>query len=457
MQPSKDDILFTPCPTKYEIKDLSIKSPTWTISKAPRKKIPKRQGSFNYEYKSFIGEGPKYSFRPKYDEDGITDGKRIRGAPKKTMVPGPGFYDIKDSKTSPTYSFGIKHYPKFIKHLFRLNVPGVGAYNLRKEKDLEVPCFRMGKEERKNLTINETALKYNNSASKLRLDIDEVNSTTTPKWTLYSNERFSTKPKSAYLKRLNVPGPGMYTLQTYMGEGPKFSFPKQKHNHSDEEDEYISKKTKGYPSPTTYYKNNNYSPSGPFISMSKLKRVEAGSDKFLNTTPGPTYYNPDKKYLSTWTIFPEWNWHHPIQKSKSNSSDKDKITPGPGEYNYTKEIGLGPKYTFGKKLKKRKKDDFPGPGSYNIKTVIFDGPKYTMRAKETEKEIDKNIKDNKQAKFEVYSEKENKGFTFPKAKYIKKIKFIVPGPGAYRIPTSFDYISNMTREKGMFDPTFRYI
>ena len=34
----------------------------------------------------------------------------------------------------------------------------------------------------------------------------------------------------------------MYTLQTYMGEGPKYTFPRQKDNHSDAEDECISKK-----------------------------------------------------------------------------------------------------------------------------------------------------------------------------------------------------------------------
>jgi len=58
---------------------------------------------------------------------------------------------IKDSKTSPSYTIGVKHYPKFIKGLFRLNVPGVGTYTLSKDKDFEVPCFKIGKEERKNI------------------------------------------------------------------------------------------------------------------------------------------------------------------------------------------------------------------------------------------------------------------------------------------------------------------
>ena len=373
-------------------------------------------------------------------------------------VPGPGFYDIKDSKTVPTFTFGLKHYPKIIKGLFRLNTPGVGSYNLRKDKDLNVPSFKIGKEERKNLLLNETALKYNNAVSKLKIEIDEVTSTTSPKWSLYKVERFSKKPKSAYIKRLNVPGPGKYKIQTFMGEGPKYTFSKDKNNHSDPEDTSISKKTLKYPGPTTYYKNQfSYIPSGPFISMSKLKRPEVGSDKFLLSTPGPDIYNPDKQYLSTWTIFPAWNWHMQVKKSKSHSSKKDKNTPGPGEYKLNNEIGLGPKYTFRKKLKKSKKDNFPGPGSYNIHTVIFNGPSYTMGAREKEKVIENNKKDNKSFKIENPVNKESKGFSFPKAEFKNKIKFIVPGPGQYRIPTSFDYISNLTREKGMFDPSYRYV
>ena len=141
-----------------------------------------------------------------------------------------------------------------------------------------------------------------------------------------------------------------------MGEGPKYTFPKEKNNHSDPEDVSISKKTLKYPGPTTYYKNQfSYTPSGPFISMSKLKRPEVGSDKFLLSTPGPNKYNPDKQYLSTWTVFPAWNWHMQEKKSKSNSSKKDKVTPGPGEYKINNEIGLGPKYSIRKKLKKAKK------------------------------------------------------------------------------------------------------
>ena len=83
-----------------------------------------------------------------------------------------------------------------------------------------------------------------------------------------------------------------------------------------------------------------------------------------------------------------------------------------------------------------------------------------MRSREKIKddsELDKSKKDLRPVKTEVSTSKETKGFSFPKAVFKNKIKFMVPGPGQYRIPTSFDYISNLTREKGMFDPTFRYV
>ena len=41
-----------------------------------------------YEYQSFIGEGPKYTFREKYDEDGTRKEKRHKKASRKKSFPG---------------------------------------------------------------------------------------------------------------------------------------------------------------------------------------------------------------------------------------------------------------------------------------------------------------------------------------------------------------------------------
>ena len=44
--------------------------------------------------KSFFGkEGPKYTFRPKYDEDGITERKKHPNSQNKVIMPGSGIYD----------------------------------------------------------------------------------------------------------------------------------------------------------------------------------------------------------------------------------------------------------------------------------------------------------------------------------------------------------------------------
>ena len=450
--------MYTPSPGEYKIQDISIKTPTWSINKPLYKPKEKFQGIFNYKLKSFFGnEGPKYTFRPKYDTDGITEGKRISGAPPKIILPGPGYYNIKDSKTLPLFSFRGRKI-KIIRK--KGKVPGVGAYDLSKQNDWKVPCFSFGKELRKNLSLNEESLKYNKGKNNLRLDLDEVNSTKSPKWTFYRLERFSTKPKSAQIEKIKFPGPGSYSLVTFIGEGPKFSFPKEKNNHTDPEDAYLTRKNKNFPGPTTYHKNMHYSPSGPIFSMSKLNRKEIDNDKYLLSLPDPYKYNPDKTHTSGWAVFPIWSF----RKAIKNKKIKSNIELGPGKYKFKSDIGLGPKYTIGKKLRKLKRFKCPGPATYNIKTDVFNGPKYTMglKYKEEENKNSKN-KDKKPLLLNIPTDiVNNKGFSFPKAESNKKIsrskyKIISPGPGDYKIPTSFDYISNITREKGFFDPRFRYV
>ena len=419
------------------------------------KKKEKFQGIFNYKLKHFFGkEGPKYTFRPKYDQDGITEGKRISGASPKLITPGPGQYNIKDSKSTREFTFG----EKIQKIKNKETIPGVGTYNLNNFDDWKVPCFSFGKEQRKNLLLNEEGLKYNKGISKLRLDLDNINTTKTPKWSFYNIERFSQKPKSAQIEKQKYPGPGAYPLKTYIGEGPKYSFHKDKNNHSDPEDEYISKKNRNFPGPNTYYKDLHYNPSGPIFTISKLNRKDIENDKYISSLPGPNTYNPNKTRTSGWTIFPMWTLYKTDSKNKKDKS----TTLGPGKYEYKTEIGLGPKYTIGKRLKKLKKYKIPGPGTYNIKTDIINSPRYSIGLKLNEEERknpkykEKNIK---RSILNIPSDiVNNKGFSFPKAKRNKnKNRIIYPGPGDYKIPTSFDYISNVTREKGFFDPKFRYV
>ena len=115
VQQEKTDPLFTPGPTHYNIKDISRRSPAWKISESKRSAIDlnlftKKCGSYNY--KSFIGEGPKYTISKKCNIDGTTDGTRHPKAPTVVPFPGPGAYEIKSELGGPKYTIGEKRLTK---------------------------------------------------------------------------------------------------------------------------------------------------------------------------------------------------------------------------------------------------------------------------------------------------------------------------------------------------------
>ena len=63
------------------------------------------------------------------------------------------------------------------------------------------------------------------------------------------------------------------------------------------------------------------------------------------------------------------------------------------------------------------------------------------------------ISDSKSAVNIYFSKSNNEPYKDIKA--TKKDK--LPGPGSYKIPTSFDNINSVTRSKGVFDPTFKFV
>ena len=420
----------------------------------------KTPGSGNYEYKTFIGEGPKYTMRQKFDENGLLEDKRNPNAHEKTKVPGPGHYDPKDSTGTPKYTIGQKHYKKEIKGLFRLEVPGVGKYDLA--KDFTAPSYKIGNLKRTNLNLNDEALK-NPGPDKYN---PEGIASTTPKWTFSKTERFgSRKPKSAFVRRLNVPGPGSYKMTTFIGkEGPHYTFNKIKYNHTDAIDESMQKRVMNYPSPFSYFKDRRYVTDTPKYSMSKLQRDKANiNDKYLLTTPGPQKYHPNKNVSSTMRHFPIWTMN---KDGKEKGGKKSKVkrvqTPGPGHYNI--KIGNmpnGPIYSMGKKLKKKVKDNWPGPGKYESVSVHFPTePKFSFGKEERKDDKLKAIeKDGYPGpnKYKTSDSNFNNVGNFTRDKRYKDQKFITPGPGQYRIPTAFDYLADYTRQSGNFNPVFKYV
>ena len=344
-------------------------------------------------------------------------------------------------------------------------VPGVGSYELRKDSSLIVPCYRFDKEKRENLNMNNSALKYP-GPGKYENEIDK-NSTASPKWTFTKSDRFrKLKPRNSKLKRLNVPGPGTYNSKEFTGnEGPHYSFPKEKFNHSDSVDESMFKKIRNYPSPVTYNKSVEYLPDMPKYTIPKVDRNQMNNirSKFIISCPGPGNYNPNKDVSSTLRKITNCI----ISKSKRNEEEnvnpkvKKIITPGPGWYNINNgELPQGPKYTIRNvKIINKIRND-PGPGAYDAKMNMRPKePSYSI-GKEQRGDDLKIVKRNNYPGPGTYNIAELNlapKYSFPKDKYNEKKIYNIPGPGFYKIPTSFDYISDLTRSQGSFDPNYRYV
>lgn len=421
-------------------------------------------GSGKYEYKTFIGEGPKYTMRPKYGLEGIMEEKRNPNAFKKTANPGPGKYDIADNNKGPRYTIGLRRDKSSKDKDDRSkSTPGVGTYNLRREKSFVAPCYKFDHEQRDNLSLNHTALKYPAPNKYKYLDGSESKG---PKYSFPKSARFGGTNKQNKKKEIKneTPGPGAYSMKRFIGfEGPKYSFVHEALNHADPCDESYFKKIVNYPCPGTYIPKIAYVSDTPAYTISHVKRGDPTNLKNMNF-PGPEKYNPNKFVSSTVNKFPVWSMGKankdedaPVQGSKKKRSE----TPGPGKYDSKCGlIGGGPHYSMAEKFKEKKPADFPGPGQY--KTVVMhlhNEPKYSI-GKELRDDEMKLVKKNNYpapSKYTVKDSKHTGEISFPKDKKLKEQKAWVPGPGAYRIPTAFDYISNLTREGGAFDPTFRYV
>ena len=185
--------------------------------------------------------------------------------------------------------------------------------------------------------MNHSALKYP-GPGKYNDEIDK-NSTMTAKWTFSKSDRFTKiKPKNSKLVRLNVPGPGSYNFKDITGnEGPRYTFNKDKFNHSDSVDESMFNKIRNYPSPVTYNKSIEYIPDMPKYTIPKLDRNQMNKiiTKFKAGSPGPWNYSPNKDVSSTLKRITNCIISKSKRDEEENVNPKVKkiITPGPGYYN----------------------------------------------------------------------------------------------------------------------------
>ena len=392
-----------------------------------------------YEFPTYIGEGPKYTMRELYNVDGTKKEKRHKKAYRKKSNPGPGTYNIEDKSTGPRYTFRARYKRRSNK---RPKTPAVGSYELRNDKSLQVPTFRFDKELRTNGNINTGALKFPGPGT---YNINAFGmSTTSPKYSFSKSQRID-------IKRPMTPGPGAYSHRSYIGkEGPHLSFGRDKNAH------YEPNKNTN-PEPGRYFKNIAYVPDSSKYSFPKSNRPEPGQNKERLNSPGPEKYNPNAFVSSTRKSFPSW---------RVGTSNRDEIAnknkfPGPGTYSI--KNGLlpeGAKYTISKRLNGSKKPDYPGPCKYDIVTVHHPNePKYSIGKEQRPDETKQTIKDNYPApdKYKIQDVSMTRPISFPKGKKETSNKTFTPGPGSYKIPCRFNDINDLTREKGIWDPTFRYV
>jgi hypothetical protein len=296
-------------------------------------------GPGNYEIKSLVSEGPKYSLkgREKLAERAFSPGpgqyeisrnhlestfihsftkeQRSFSAGKDTS-PGPGAYEIKQD-ASP----GIKFTSETRGKVVIPNVPGPGAYNLPLINDSK--GFSMiGRSPQKDQerspgpgVYNPRALIDTKSFSVGKSTRFKYIDNSVPGPGAYSvvipkstgSSIFGNAKRQTYLKTDNLPGPGAYKIPEKIKEGPAFSLrPKPETKIEDKS-----------PGPGQYNIKSSEKPFSPVFGTSKRDSLP------IADTPGPGQYQTPVKDSQGWKFGQQ-------QRLNYNVSE----VPGPGAYSY---------------------------------------------------------------------------------------------------------------------------
>ena len=425
----KTEFLYSPGPGAYCSIELD-KGPSWKIGTQSRKGINKNNypGPGQYNIRSKVFEGPKYTMSIKSKSQ------------RDSNSPGPGEYNLSmnDKESSSKYTMGIK-----LRNIKKFITPGPGNYNIRSLNKSSAPSYSFGKEKKRGPeNLNSIYVpgpgNYDNSAEKV----------------LESNPKFSFgKNKRGYLEKYDTPGPGDYELKKFFGnDGPKLSISsKLKYN-------IYEKAKKEVPGPGQYKDTciNNYKIKMPSYKIGISKR------EFIKNSdiPGPANYLLDNSLNMVRHKDPAWK----IGMEKRHENIRDTTLPGVGDYNVSKGLGEGPKYSIkGRNIYFGRKNKNPGPGEYNTNAscVKANNPSWSMGKSERDAEL-KRIKregfpgpGNYDCYYQSKMTAPRYKFGNEKREYLKKNSN--PGPGQYHIPCCFDFINNYTREQGSFDPNFQFI
>ena len=430
----KTDPLFNPGPGTYAPRR-SKGGPTWRIGSAVRDNQIKNSnpGPGQYNVPDRFPNGPKYSMATKAGAFDPT---------KTSFAPGPGQYNSNTNNrpSSAKYTMRAKPYPKN-----REVTPGPGNYNLRSDKQLEVPSYKFGHEEKKGLEYANS--RYVPGPGNYEYNADVLHEKH-PKFSFGKEKRGDSQGN-------RNPGPGQYEHRRYVGkEGPKITMSAKLGGNLAQGDKRF------VPGPGQYDETNTnkYRNKTPAYRIGTAKRQ--GLYNSLDN-PGPGQYGPENYTNMVRPKTPAWK----IGTGKRPELNPgDRTTPGVGNYNISKGIGGGPKYTIvgkGNPLGIGNKN--PGPGQYDdmTKAIKRKNPSWKIGTSQRDDELRRVKRDGYPGPgmYEYYDKTKIKApnYRFGTEKRGADKKSETPGPGQYHIPCSFDDINDYTREQGQFDPNFRYI
>ena len=425
----KTDPLYNPGPGQYAPKK-GGNGPTWRIGSALRenKNSNKNPGPGQYDIPNKIFNGPKYSIATK---SGAFD------PTKNSFAPGPGQYNAttKNRPSSAKYTMRAKPYPKNTDI-----TPGPGNYNLRTEKQLQAPSYIFGKDKKKGLEYDNA--RYVPGPGNYEYTADILHEKH-PKFSFGKEIRGDNKS-------YKTPGPGQYEYKNFIGkEGPRITMSAK----------FRTKIGENNPGPGQYDETNTnkYKNKTPSYRIGTAKRQ--GLYNSIDN-PGPGQYAPDRYTDHVRPKTPSWK----IGTGKRpDLNPGDKSTPGVGNYDISKSIGGGPKYSMvGKGNIGGIGNKNPGPGQYNNSNAIYrKNPSWKIGTSQRDDELKRVKREGVPGPgtYEYYDRTKNAAprykFGSEKRGYVQKSD--TPGPGQYRIPCSFDDINDYTREQGRFDPKFRYV
>jgi hypothetical protein len=266
-------------------------------------------GPGQYQLSQGLGKGPKYSMALKTDYFDPT---------KSIASPGPGNYNPNYRPFFKNLSYTMSS--KTFKSKTELS-PGPGNYELRSDKNLQVPSYKFGKEEKCQL-LNTTAKHTPGPGNyETRTNLGDG----APR-IMFGKESRGDRGRPM------TPGPGTYQHKNLLGnDGPRI------HISSVKPDVMTPKEARLVPGPGQYTLNMSNRPKTPSYRIGSSKRD--GFFKYLENNPGPGQYNANSSQsLSKRPKSPAWS----VGTSQRPPLSTCELVPGPGNYTISSSVG-GPK------------------------------------------------------------------------------------------------------------------